>query len=61
MRVTDPQLQLVGGASSREGRVQIVSGDGVAGTVCVRQRYWRAQAAMVVCKHLGYATGTAAR
>ena len=51
----------MGGTSNKEGRVEIVSGDGVSGTVCIGQSYWRARAAMVVCKALSYATGTPAR
>ena len=61
MCVSAPQLQLVGGASGKEGRVQIVSGEGVAGSVCITQGYWRTQAAKVVCTSLGYATGRPAR
>ncbi|KAK7116610.1 hypothetical protein V1264_002264 [Littorina saxatilis] len=51
-----PTYQIVGGASGKEGRVEITYGQ-KTGTVCIGQAYYRNKAASVVCKTKGYATG----
>lgn len=45
------QIELVGGKSSAEGRVEIIR-DGLRGTVCDDE--WSDENAEVVCKMLGY-------
>ncbi|XP_076465930.1 scavenger receptor cysteine-rich domain-containing protein DMBT1-like [Babylonia areolata] len=53
-----PQVQLVGESSGKEGRVEILFG-GSSGTVCISSPYLTDNAARVVCKSLGYASGVA--
>ncbi|XP_076465364.1 scavenger receptor cysteine-rich domain superfamily protein-like [Babylonia areolata] len=51
-----PQVQLVGGDSDNEGRVEIEYA-GTSGTVCLHDNQ-RDQAATVACRSLGYELGT---
>ncbi|XP_023933281.1 deleted in malignant brain tumors 1 protein-like isoform X4 [Lingula anatina] len=50
------QVRLVGGTNSREGRVEVRQGSGSWGTVC--DDSWGADDATVVCRMLGFGTGT---
>ena len=47
----DGDVRLIGGATSREGIVEICNG-GAWGTVC--ENGWHVNDAKVVCRHLGY-------
>lgn len=49
----DYQLRLVGGASAREGRVEVFH-SGVWGTVC--NTHWGSEESSMVCRQLGYGT-----
>ena len=48
----DGEVQLVGGESEREGRVEMCY-NGVWGTVCANGG-WDDMAALIVCDQLGY-------
>ncbi|XP_071479621.1 scavenger receptor cysteine-rich domain superfamily protein-like [Diadema antillarum] len=51
LEIADWSLQLVGGSSKSEGRVEVFLG-GVWGTIC--HNMWDHEDAMVVCRELGY-------
>ena len=48
---TNGDIRLVGGPSSREGRVELCL-NGMWGTIC--DSFWNNQDAVVVCRQLGY-------
>ena len=52
--VQEGSVQLVGGLSPYEGRVEVCN-NGQWGTICNRG-YWNYQDAMVVCRQLGFTT-----